>query len=253
MVFILLADSHCHLDSFKDVPKKVLAAEKVGVERMVTNSTEPGNMAKNLELSKNFKSVECALGTHPSNALGLSKGELSNGFSFVEEHVSEAIGIGEIGMDFKHAKTIAERNLQGKVFRGFIKLAIENDKPVSVHARYAETQCLDILEEMRAEKVHMHWFTNSKKTTKRAVQLGYVISCGPIIFSDPVSAGIVKGIPLENLLLETDCPVPFAGKISEPSWIPGVAEKIAELHGETAKTVAIATGKNYKRVFGGKL
>ncbi len=245
----MLADSHCHLDWFKNPAKKVSNASDKGVSRMLSNATGAKSLRKNLALSEKFSAVHCALGLHPGNALSMSENETESSFAFVEKNIAHAAAVGEIGLDFKYAASKGQKNLQENVFRRFISLAADKNKPVVVHARYAESRCLDILEEMGAVKVHMHWFTNSKKTAARAVSLGFYISCGPIIFFDAASAEVVKLIPLENLLLETDAPVAFEGKESEPSWIPRVCGKVAELKGVSFAEVEAATGKNFSLLF----
>ena len=248
----MLADSHAHLHSFADLKGVVGRAKAAGVSRIITNSTSPQDIPQDIAISKEFPSVLCAIGIHPSELLSLSEAEISKGIKMVEKNVKFASAIGEIGLDFKHAKTDAERAIQERFFREFIRLAIKNKKPVCVHARYAETRCLDILEEEGAKKVHMHWFTNSKKTASRAISLGYYISCGPIILSDEQSAEVVKSIPLENLLLETDSPVPFMGRDSEPSWIPRVCAKVAQLKGIKELEIEKRTGANFTALFGEK-
>lgn len=245
----MLADSHCHLDLFKRPGPVVSRALKAGVERILSGSTSHVSIALNLGLSRRFPCVSCCIGIHPSNVLSMKESEIEKAFADAGENVGLCAAIGEVGLDFKHAASQEQRALQERVFKRFVSIAIEAGKPVTVHARYAESGCLDILEEMGAKKVHMHWFTNSKKTSARAVSLGYFISCGPIIFSDVPSAEVVKSIPLENLLLETDAPVPFGGKRSEPSWIPGVCAKVAELKGISTERVSEATGKNFLRLF----
>lgn len=248
----MLVDSHCHLDWFKNPREKVENARKNQVERILSNSTGLKNIQSNLDLASKFPEVDCAIGIHPVDLLSMDQGEIEKGFSLVRENIGKAICVGEVGMDFKYGNK-DQKELMEKVFREFISIALENDKPIVVHARYAETQCLNILEEMQAKKVHMHWFTNSKKTSKRAVELGYFISCGPIIFSDQESAEIVKEIPLENLMLETDAPVAFKGEQSQPSWIPKVCEKVAELKEISVEEVSKTTGNNYNGFFGEKI
>ncbi len=249
----MLADSHCHLDWFENPVQIVENSRKAGVQRILSNSTSFESIGKNLSLSKEFSEVLACIGIHPANVFGMGEDELERSFSLVEKNIAKACAVGEVGLDFKYASTPEKRVLQERVFRKFISIALAHEKPVVVHARYAETRCLDILEEMGADKVHMHWFTNSKKTSARAVSLGYFISCGPIIFSDNASAGVVKAIPLENLLLETDAPVKFSGETSEPSWIPEVCKKASALKGVRADELALATGKNFSSLFGEKL
>ncbi len=244
----MLADSHCHLDLFKNPKKIVSAAFNQGVTKILSASTSQESISQNIELSKKFVSVDCALGLHPVDILSMKKEDVEKAISFVEKNVSNSCAIGEVGVDFKYA-SVEQRGFQEKVFRRFIKIAIENKKPLVIHTRYADTKCLDILEKEGAEKVLMHWFTNSKKTSKRAIDLNYYISCGPIIFSDEQSQKVVSEIPDENLLLETDAPVKFQGKEAEPSWIPKVCEKVAELKETSFEEISKKTEKNYSLLF----
>ncbi len=246
----MLCDSHCHLDSFDDAAKTVSAAQDAGVGKILTNATSLRSIKSSLVLAKKHPAVKCALGIHPVDLLAMPKADAESAFAIVEGNISAASAIGEVGMDFKRAQTPAQRGLQEGIFRRFISLAIRHDRAIVVHARWAEPQCLSILEEMGACRVHMHWFTNSAKNAARAVKLGYRISCGPIIFSDSPSAEIVKGIPLDSLMLETDAPVEFAGARSEPSWIPRVCEAVSQLKGVPEKEVAFATAKSFFSLFG---
>ena len=246
----MLADSHCHLDMLQDPEKAVERALALGVGAMLTNATGQQSMAASLSLAGKFGAVKCALGLHPERVLLATQQELALAFAQVERFIPAASAVGEVGLDFKYAKTPVQRALQEDAFRNFISIATRAGKPLVVHARYAQTRSLDILEETGARKVQMHWFTSSAKTCARAVSLGYSISCGPAIISDAQSAQVVKGIPLENLLLETDAPVQFLGKESEPSWIPLVCSKVAELKGTSFGEVARVTTRNFSRLFG---
>lgn len=246
----MLADSHCHLDWFESPEEEVEKAEKANVKWILTNSTGRDSIEKSLALAGRFKGVKCAIGIHPVDLLHMESAEISASIEFVAKNAGRASAIGEIGMDFKRAVSAEQKALQDMAFREFIGIALKNRLPVVVHARYCETQCLDILEELGAKKVHMHWFTNSKKTSARAVSLGYKISCGPVISIDKASADVVKGIPLESLLLETDAPVEFGGLKSGPSWIPLVCAKLAEIKGVAPDEAARVTGRNFISLYG---
>jgi len=244
----LLADSHCHFDSFKGRKELIEAYSNAGVKFVVSNATNPDSVKAHLGFADEHPSLLIALGLHPVDILSLSSEEIDSSFSIIKDNIGKAVAVGEVGLDFKYADE-SQRVFQEDVFRRFINLATENKKPLVVHARYAETQCLNILEELSAKNVQMHWFTNSKKTSKRAVELGYFISCGPIILSDLQTQSVVKEIPLENLLLETDCPVPFLGVQSDPSWISRVCEKVAEIKCISPEKVSLVTGKNFSKLF----
>ncbi len=246
---MMLEDAHCHLDWFLDTKRIVENYQKENVEYVLSNATSFVSIQNNLALAKKFPSVLLALGLHPENVLVMTPKQIRDAFALIKENISLITAVGEVGLDFKYADTNKTKQLQEKVFRDFISLAIKHDKPIVVHARYAESQTLEILEEMNARKVLMHWYTNSKRLAKKTVGLGYFISCGPIIFSDAQSASVVKEIPLENLMLETDAPVPFEGRGSEPSWIPKVCEKVASIKGILVKEVEEQTTANFRELF----
>ncbi|MFH1391457.1 MAG: TatD family hydrolase [Candidatus Diapherotrites archaeon] len=248
----MLVDSHCHLDWFKNPEEIMKDAEKENVKLVLSNATNKKSIEANLSLAERFSNIKIALGIHPADLLKMSEIEQKEAYELIKNNLSKATAIGEIGLDFKHTDEI-QKEFQEHLFRHFIDLAIQNNRPLVIHSRYAETKCLDILEERGAKKVLMHWFTNSKKTSVRAVSLGYYLSCGPIIMNDAGSASIVKEIPLENLLLETDAPVSFNGEQSQPSWIPKVCEKVAELKKVDFEAVSEATGKNFNTLFGNNI
>ena len=248
-MFVLLVDSHCHVDWFKNPEKIVKNALNKGVNVLLSNATSIESISKTLALAKQFSQIKPVIGVHPVDLLKFSDDELDSAFELVEKNISKAIAVGEVGLDYKYAKTQEQKDKQERVFRRFIALAIKYNKPIVVHARYAESKAIDILEEMKCTKVLMHWFTNSKKTSSRALKLGFFVSCGPIILSDTQSAEIASFFPLTQVLLETDSPVEFVGKKSEPSWIPFVCAKFAELKGVSQEEVEQITEKNYKKLF----
>ena len=245
----MLVDSHCHVDWFKNPEKIVKNALNNGVEVILSNATSIESISKNLVLARQFSCIKPVIGVHPVDLLRVSDEEVDFAFELVEKNISKAIAIGEVGLDYKYAKTQEQKNRQEVVFRRFIALAIKYNKPLVVHARYAESKVLDILEESGVTRVLMHWFTNSEKTSSRALDLGFFVSCGPIIISDVQSAKIASGFPLNKVLLETDSPVEFVGKKSEPSWIPLVCAKFAELKGVSVEEIEQITQKNYKKLF----
>ncbi|MFH1588261.1 MAG: TatD family hydrolase [Candidatus Diapherotrites archaeon] len=227
-----LIDSHCHLNELsrmREIEETIKKAEENNVKTIISNSVDLNSMKKNIELQEKFSSVKCALGIHPSNILKMNEKEINEGIKFIEKNISKAIALGEIGLDFRHAETQEQKEKQRRIFQELIELGNKKRKALIVHSRYAGKNCLEMLEEKKSEKVLMHWFTNSIKEIQKAVELNYFISVGPSILNSIETQKIVKEIPMEFLLLETDCPVKFNGIPSEPFWIKEVAEKLSEL------------------------
>jgi len=209
-----------------------------------------------------FPPLKVALGLHPEELILLDRAQAQACLRSIEEHLPRATAVGEVGLDFKYAAAEPQRALQAEFFSKFIALANKQDKPLNVHSRRAERQTLEQLIAEGATRVLMHWFTGSSKLCKLAAQQGYFISCGPSLLTNEFTQGVVKSIPLENLLLETDAPVPYTlpgvegaapaegPQPSEPSWIPRVAAKVAEVKGLALDEVRAQTWKNAKTLWG---
>jgi len=245
----MLADSHCHLNEFKDVAEQVKKAANAGVLQIVSNSVDLGSMHENLKLAERFKNVQCALGLHPSNVLQMRSEEIEHALAFIEENAAKCIAIGETGLDFKHAETELQRVKQRELFTKQIELAKELDKPIIVHSRMARAECVKLLAEYNAEKVLMHWFVASDKLLQKVIKLEYFISIGPSILFNAHVRKFLEKVPIENLLLETDAPVSYNGKRAEPFWIRSVAEKAASVLQLEFEEIKSETGKNFSKLF----
>ncbi|MFH1224945.1 MAG: TatD family hydrolase [Candidatus Diapherotrites archaeon] len=253
----MFVDSHCHLDWFGEEAGKVLArAGEKDVRAVVSCATNPESIAKNLALAQKFSRGKCGvfvcLGLHPSDLLRMKKAEIEAGIESVRKNCGArgVVGAGEVGLDYKHATAPAQKKKQQKVFAEFIQIAKEKNLPLVVHSRFAERETMELLRKHRAERVVMHWFTNSVQSVKTAEDLGFFYTAGPAILHYADAAKVAAKMRLENLMLETDAPVEFAGKRAEPSWIPRLAEKAAELHGTKAAEIEKTTTKNAKAFFG---
>ncbi len=246
----MLIDSHCHLDFFDDLSPIVEKSVKSGVTTMVSCSTNLDSIKKHIQMQKEFKEVRVCLGLHPADILRMGEQQIKEGLLLVEKNVSKCTAIGEIGIDFKYASTPAQRALQEDVFRKQIQIAIKNDLSIVVHGRFAEERAMEILVQEGAKKVLMHWFTNFSKSVEIACNNGFFVSCGPIILSSKQALLVAKSMPLDNLVLETDAPVSFMGKQSDPSWIPRVLEKLATETGLQSAELAQKTTSNALKLFG---
>src|SRR3989338_5481603 len=234
----LLVDSHCHLDFFPDLKPVILRAKEHGVNSMVSCATGLASIKKHMAIQKEFGEVKICLGIHPVDFLKMKKNEAKKALLLVEKNASKCTAVGEIGLDNKYAKTVLEKRAQEEIFRLQVRIAVENDLPAVVHARFAEQKAMQVLKEEGAKKVLMHWFTNSIESVRIAQKGGYFMSCGPIIHSSKEALEIAKKIPQELLLLETDAPVSFLGRQSEPFWIKWVLEKLSG--GNAAKMEVLA-------------
>lgn len=244
-------DAHCH---FMDLPNPMEAIEKAvqkGVERIVSNGVDEKTNRRNQELHKQFPMVSVCYGLHPKECLEQTEAKNQKTVEWITRQLEEgdAANIGEIGLDFLLAKTTEQKNRQKKWFEKQLELAKRFDKAVTVHSRESLAETFKTVQQNGNQKALFHWFDGNEKELKAICENGFFVSIGPAVFSQKKIQWIAQEAPLENLLLETDCPVRFNGKTSEPSWIREVAEKIAELRGEPVETIAKKTTQNAEKLF----
>jgi TatD DNase family protein len=249
----MLIDVHCHFNELADSEQVLAAAKEKDVKIIISNSVDLASMQQNLALAQKLKEIECGLGLHPSNALRLTPEERKKTMSFLKQNLAQALVVGETGLDFKHAQETEQQEMQADLFKEHLLLGKEHNKAVEAHSRQARKQVLELIEENEAEKVLLHWFVAKGSITKRALDLSCFISIGPsILFSEELNK-FVRKLPLENLLLETDSPVPFQGKPAQPAWIKDIAQKVAQIKEIELQELERQITDNAKRLFNLKI
>ena len=252
----MLIDSHSHLEmpEFKrDLEEVIQRAKASGVEYIFTVGTERKDWQRALEISHSHPFVYAVLGVHPHNAKEIDDGTYSTLRRLCRDEKVRAYG--EIGLDFY--RNLSPRDIQLKRFREQIVLAKELGLPIVVHDREAHQETLEILKSEKAEECGgiIHCFSGDYQMAKECIQMGFYISVpGTITFKNADGfQEIVKRLPLESLLIETDAPflapVPFRGKRNEPSYVRYTAQKVAEIKKISFEKVAEVTSENAFRVF----
>jgi TatD DNase family protein len=172
--------------------------------------------------------------------------------AFIRHHRSELIAIGEVGLDFWKVGTEPERAVQREIFAGFIRLSREIDLPLNVHSRSAGRHAVAILLENGAERVQMHAFDGKIGAARPAVEAGYFFSVPPSVLRSRQKQKLVRHLPLDCLLVETDSPVlgPDPGERNEPANLMTAAMAIAELKGIPLDEVVGALAENGRRLYG---
>lgn len=254
---MILVDSHCHLDMLTEYDSHdniVKRAFESNVHYMQTICTKLEDVSKILVIAEKYNNVFSSIGLHPSEVNRLiTAQELIN----LAKH-PKVVGLGETGLDYYYNKDNSQQQLQRKSFEEHIKASCENHLPIIVHTREAEDDTYDIINSYK--KTHdflglIHCFTASEKFAKKILDLDFYISiAGIITFKNTEELrSIVKFIPLDRILLETDspylAPVPQRGKINEPSYVKYVAQAISDLKGITLEKCAEQTTKNFFTLF----
>lgn len=250
-----LVDTHCHLDleAFDEDRAQVLArARASGVERILVVGFAPERWGPALRLAQSEPDVAVAVGLHPTEAARYND-EVEAGIR--EAAMSPSVcAIGEIGLDYHWMTAPAE--VQRRAFLRQIALAREMDLPFIVHQRDAAEDTLDALQE--AGPPHrgvMHCFTGDLTYAERCLAMGMYLGIGgAVTFRKATDLHeVVRSVPLDRLVLETDAPYmtpsPHRGKRNEPSYLRFIVERVAELRDTSVEEVAEATTANAARLF----
>ncbi len=193
------------------------------------------------------------LGDYCGEAWSVNETDLTAALPSIEKHVDKLVAIGEIGLDFtpKYIKTGADKDQQKKVLVQQIELAKKHDLPINVHSRSAGKQTLDVLIENGVEKALLHNFSGKASTAMEGVKSGYYFSIPPFAVTSEQKRKLVRQVPLENLMLETDSPAlgPANCGRNVPSNITLSCEFIAQVKNVDPEHVARITLENTLKLF----
>lgn len=257
----MFVDSHAHIDGSEfdadrdAVIERARAADVSTILNIGTGDPHSGALERAVELAEQHQDIYTAVGTHPHDAR-LFDDKAEQRITGLIKQSSRVIAWGEIGLDFHYDNS--PRDVQMEVFRRQLQLARAAGLPVIIHTREAEDETIDILESEWADAKHhgiMHCFSGSLALAHRALELGFLISLSGIVTFKKAEGlrAIAREVPLDRLLIETDCPflapVPFRGKRNEPAYVVEVARCLAELRGMSAEKIGEITTDNFWRVF----
>ena len=247
-------DTHCHLDKLETNPEEsVEEAKQEGVKTMVTISVDEESFDFVSKAVKQFKDVYGTVGIHPHDASEFSP-KLEKSIRKMALDQDKLIAIGETGLDYHYMNSSSED--QQLAFRKQLRIAVEVNLPVVLHSREAETDTIDILKEIPVPALGVaHSFTSSLMMAKTLIDMGWYLGINGIVtFKNAEDLReIVRWIPMDRLLLETDspflAPIPFRGNPNKPAHIPIIASFVAELRNITIEHLAEKTSENAQRLF----
>jgi TatD DNase family protein len=255
---MMLVDSHCHLDRLDltayggDIDLALMAAYSQDVKHVLCVGIDSHNSLEVIKIAEKYSRVSAAVGVHPTEQ-EVEEVTISKLVQWAMH--PKVVAIGETGLDYYRV----EGNLewQRERFRCHIRAALEVQKPLIIHSRQAREDTIAILQQEHAERVRgvLHCFTESWEMAQQAIAMGFYISfSGIVTFQNAKELqDVAKRVPLERILIETDspylAPVPYRGKSNEPAYVRYVAEKIADLRGETLDTIATVTTRNFFDLF----
>lgn len=254
----MIIDSHCHLDfpDFGEELSEIISrAHKQGVTGMTTICTHYSKFAQVAAIAEKYaaQNVWCTLGIHPHHSADEAEQVTAQQIIDTANH-PRLIGIGECGLDYFYDHS--DRVSQAKCFEMQLEAAVKLDLPVIIHSRDADDDTIRILKNAGPKlRGVMHCFSGTRKLCEEALALGFYISCSGIITFNKSEElrQIVKDVPLDRLLVETDAPylapVPLRGKRNEPAYTMHTAEKLAVMLSLPLNTIAKATSANFFTLF----
>ncbi|MGC6471813.1 MAG: TatD family hydrolase [Parvibaculales bacterium] len=253
----MLIDSHCHLDypDFSDDRDAVIErARAAGVGLMLTISCKVTEADKIIALAETYEDVVCSIGIHPHEA-GTEPETDAQTLVDLSRH-PKVVGIGETGLDYYYEHS--PRDKQQRNFRQHIEAARQSGLPLIVHARDADEDTAEILEAEFAKAPFpglIHCFTAGPELARRALDIGFYISISGIATFKSAQnlRDVIKTVPLNRLLVETDAPwlapTPHRGKRNEPSFVKHTAALVADVKGVPDEEIERQTTQNFFTLF----
>jgi TatD DNase family protein len=250
----MLVDSHCHLDSpgFAVEREAVVArARAAGVGTMLTIGTRLDEFPGVCAIAEADDDIWCSVGAHPHEAADHAELQPDRLIALAEH--PKVIGIGETGLDFHY--DLSPRLVQERILRTHLAASRATGLPPIIHAREADADIARILAEERPPPGVLHCFSSGRALAATALQLGFFISISGIVtFKNAEELrAIVRDLPLDRLLVETDspylAPVPYRGKRNEPAFVGVTAATVAALKTIEPEALAAATTANFFRLF----
>ncbi|TXR54762.1 TatD family hydrolase [Reinekea thalattae] len=251
-----IIETHCHLDYLEGeaVSEVLERATAKGVERIVTISVSPDNLAKVRELTEN-PLIWGTQGIHPHDADAFTEATAAE----ILKHGNDdkIVAIGEIGLDYYYEHS--DRAVQRKVFEQQLEIAIQLGQPIVVHTREADEDTQAILKNFSSQLKGngvIHSFTSGLPLAEFCLNEGFMLGFNGIVtFNSAQNVRDVAAItPLDRMLVETDSPyltpAPYRGRPNEPQYLPFIVEKLAEVKEQTVEVILEHTYQNAKQLFG---
>lgn len=249
-----LIDSHAHLtdEKFDNVEEILKNAKESGIEKIVCSAYNLSSSDEATKLAEKYENVFSNVGLHPENVEEFSEEYFEKLKKLYKS--PKVVAVGEIGLDYHF--TTENKDLQKQIFERQLLLANKLNLPAVIHSRDAMGDTIEILKKVRLKHESLlHCFSGSYESAKILIELGFSFSFGGVVtFNNAKNVvEVVKNLPIEKILLETDCPymtpVPFRGQRNEPKNIVYIADTISRIKGMTIEEVAEITTKNAERLF----
>ncbi len=263
---MILVDDHCHLmhKAYSDLDAVIDRAKKAGVKAIICSGVNPPTNKEALEIAKKYPMVRASLGIYPVDALGIGqdvegglavhKGpiDLDAEFAFIKENKDKIAAVGEVGLDYHWVKDVELQKKERENFARIIEFVEKLKKPMIVHTRKAEQDCIDMLTSSKLKNVVLHCFEGRKSLIKKAADAGFIFSIPTNIVKSQHFQVLAEMAPINQITTETDGPYlsPDGSFPNEPANVKAVVDKIAQIKNFTPEEVANNIWLNFQRIYG---
>jgi TatD DNase family protein len=239
-----LIDGHAHLDAIIPVGPAIERARSMGVSRIIAVGMDLESNKKTLEIADDYPGcVFPAIGYHPWS---IRENKIEDTLAFIEKHIDRCVAVGEIGLDYKIK---VKKPLQWEVFSRVLKIARKNEKPVIIHTRFSYERAHRMVVEADIKKAVFHWYSGPENILSRIIEDGYFVSATPALAFSKAHREAIAIAPAERILIETDSPVKYRYKTSEPADLLETLRHLAQLKGISQDQAARITVDNTQRLF----
>lgn len=247
-------DSHAHYDDKRfdeDRHELLVSMSKNDVDYIVNAAADIASSYEGIGLAEKYPSLYTAVGVHPHNVDGLKKDAIET-LESLSQH-PKVVAIGEIGLDYYYDHS--PRDIQKIWFKHQMDLAKKLELPIIVHSREAAAETFDMIQQSGLKHGVIHCYSGSAEMAKEYIKLGFYIGIGgTVTFKNARrSVEVVEQIPLESIVIETDCPyltpMPHRGKRNDSTYLKYIAQKIGDIKDISIEKVADVTTKNAKALY----
>ena len=244
-------DTHCHLsrEDYDDIDKVIEENKNANIDKIVVSGCSRESIEEVMDLKDRYDMVYVTIGYHPEYADTVTESDLDYLKSLLGE--KKVVGIGEIGLDYHYTKENKDKQIW--LFEEQLKIAEEFNLPVVIHSRDATQDTINTLKKYKVKGI-IHCFSGSLETAKIYISMGFLLGIGGVVtFKNSKLKDVVKEIPINSIVLETDSPyltpVPYRGKVNSSKYLEYIAKFIAEVKNISVEELAEITSKNAYSLF----
>ena len=247
-----MIDTHSHIDMLNNPDESIKDSFDSGVEYIIVPSASNENFEAVISLCNYHDKIYGALGVHPEDVSKFNKSVEKEIYKLALEN-KKISAIGEIGLDYYWDRTEIEK--QKEIFKTQIEIALSLDLPILVHSRESNNDAFEIMKNAGVKKAILHCFSGGVDFAEKCINEGWLLGIGGVVTfkNSRKIKEVVKEIPLEYLVLETDAPYltphPFRGEENSPKYLKFIAKEIANIKDTTFENVDIITTRNAKEFF----